>query len=49
MGSNVIYAIPFMAYLELQFCGNVRDICLHDYAEYVIRAWKRFIDDCFII
>ena len=42
---SVIYAIVFMAYLELQLYSNVRDI---HYAEYIIRAWKRFIDDCFI-
>ena len=37
MGSNVsvIYAILFMAYLELQLYSNVRDILLRDYAEYI--------------
>ena len=38
-----------MAYLELQLYSNVRDIYPRDYAEYIIRAWKRYTDDCFII
>ena len=51
MGSNVsvIYAILFMAFLELQLYSSVRDIYHRDYAEYIICAWKRFTDDCFII
>ena len=51
VGSNVsvIYAILFIAYLELQLYSNVRDIYPRDYAEYIIPAWKRYIDDCFII
>ena len=51
MGSNVsvIYAILFMAYLELQLYSNIRDLYPPDYAEYIICAWKRYIDDCFII
>ena len=51
MGSNVsvIYAILFMAFLELKLYQNIRRIYSEDYADYLIRAWKRFIDDCFII
>ena len=51
MGSNVsvIYAILFMAFLELKLYQNVRTIHPEDYAEYLIKAWKRFIDDCFVI
>ena len=51
MGSNVsvIYAILFMAFLELKLYQNIRRIYPEDYADYLIRAWKRFIDDCFII
>ena len=51
MGSNVsvVYAILFMAFLELKLYQNVRTIYPEDYAEYLIKAWKRFIDDCFVI
>ena len=51
MGSNesVIYAILVMAFLELKLYQNVRTIYPEDYAEYLIKAWKRFIDNCFVI
>ena len=51
MGSNVsvIFAILFMAYLETHIYHNVRQMYPQDYAEYLIKAWKRFIDDCFLI
>ena len=51
MGSNVsvIFAILFMAYLEIHIYQNVRQMYPQDYAEYLIKAWKRFIDDCFLI
>ena len=38
-----------MAFLELKLYQNVRTIYPEDYAEYLIKAWKRFIDDCFVI
>ena len=51
MGSNVsvIFAILFMAYLEIQIYQNLRQMYPQDYTEYLIKAWKRFIDDCFLI
>ena len=51
MGSNVsvIFAILFMAYLEIHIYQNVRQMYPQDYAEYLIKAWKRFIDDCLVI
>ena len=50
-GSNVsvIFTILFMAYLEIHIYQNVRQMYPQDYAEYLIKAWKRFIDDCFLI
>ena len=44
---SVIYAILFMAFLELKLYQNVRTIYPEDYAEYLIKFWKRLIDDCF--
>ena len=51
MGTNVavIYAILFMAYLEQELYHNVRNMYPQDYSQYIINAWKRFIDDCFLI
>ena len=43
----VIYAILVMAYLERKFYTRVNEMYPADYAEYIIKNWKRFIDDCF--
>ena len=32
-----------------QMYQNVRQMYPQDYAEYLIKAWKRFMDDCFLI
>ena len=45
----VIYAIPFVAYLEQELYQNVRNMYLQDYSQYIINALKRFIGDCFLI
>ena len=51
MGTNVavIYAILVMAYLERKLYTRVNEMYRADYAEYIIKNWRRFIDDCFLI
>ena len=51
MGTNVavIYAILSMAYLERKLYTRVNEMYPADYAEYIIKNWRRFIDDCFLI
>ena len=51
MGTNVavIYAILVMAYLERKLYTRVNEMYPADYAEYIIKNWRRFIDDCFLI
>ena len=51
MGTNVavIYAILVMAYLERKLYTRVNEMYPADYAEYIIKNRRRFIDDCFLI
>ena len=51
MGTNVavIYAILVMAYLERKLYTRVNEMYPADYAEYIIKNWRRFIDDCVLI
>ena len=45
----VIYAILVMAYLERKLYTKVKEMYLTDYAEYIIKNWRRFIADCFFL
>ena len=51
MGTKVavVLAILTVGYLEIKLYTILPNYFSNDYCLYIIKRWKRFIDDCFIL